>query len=177
MRKDDCFYLGHISRKHGLKGEVVAVFDTDQPQKYRELESVFVETHGELIPFFIEELATNSKGHFILRFEDVEDTEEAESMVGRELYLPLEALPPLSGKAFYYHEVIGFEMQDSATGPIGICKSILETAAQPLFQIMDGEREILVPAVDDFIAEIDRDKQVITLNCPEGLLEIYRNAE
>ena len=52
MRIEDCFQLGHISRLHGFKGEVVAVFDTDRPEAYENLESVFLEDRGELIPFF-----------------------------------------------------------------------------------------------------------------------------
>lgn len=176
MRKEDCYQLGHISRLHGYKGEVIAVFDTDQPQNYLELESVFVDTHGELVPFFIEEMATNSKGHFILRFEDV-DPEEAQKMVGMELYLPIEALPPLQGKQFYFHEVIGFKMIDKQAGEIGICEAILDSSAQPIFKIMDGETEILVPAVDEFIESVDREKKEIHLNCPEGLIELYRSGE
>lgn len=175
MRKEDCFYLGHISRTHGLKGEVVAVFDTDRPEAYTELESVFVDNRGELIPFFIEELSTNSKGHFILRFEDM-SPEESEDLVGSELYLPLNLLPPLSGKAFYFHEVIGFTLQDAAAVEIGHCVKMLEGSAQPLFVIegKNGE-EILVPAIDEFIEKIDRQAQTIYLNLPEGLLDLYRN--
>ncbi len=174
MRKEDCYQLGHISRLHGYKGEVIAVFDTDQPQNYFELESVFVDVRGELIPFFIEEMAQNSKGHFILRFEDVTPA-EATTMVGYDLYLPSEVLPPLTGKQFYYHEVIGFKMIDATVGPFGTCQDIIDSSAQPLFRIMDGETEILVPAVDEFIESIDREKQEIHLNCPEGLIELYRS--
>ncbi len=176
MRKEDCFYLGHISRKHGLKGEVIAVFDTDQPQRYQNLESVFVELHGELVPFFIQEMATNSKGHFILDFEDV-GAGEADRLLDRELYLPLDFLPQLSGKAFYYHEVIGFRMIDRVAGDIGICSEIIESSAQPIFRIKEGETEILVPAVDEFIISIDREKEEIHLDCPEGLIDLYRRAE
>ncbi len=146
MRKEDCFYLGHISRKHGYKGEVVAVFDTDQKENYTTLESVLVETHGELIPFFIVEMAVNSKGHFILRFEDIDTDEAAQQMVNRELYLPLELLPPLSGKAFYFHEVIGFTMVDVEAGPIGICQEVIDQSSQAIFQIDKNGTEILVPA-------------------------------
>lgn len=173
MRKDDCYYLGHISRTHGLKGEVVAVFDTDQPQRYKNLESVFVDFRGELVPFFIEEMATNSKGHFIIRFEET-GPEEADSLIDRELYLPLEFLPPLSGKKFYFHEVVGFKVIDSEAGEIGICETVLDRSAQPIFQIKNGEQEILVPAVDEFIESVDRKKREIHLITPPGLLEVYR---
>ena len=173
MRKEDCFLLGHITRPHGYKGELVAVFDTDQPERYIELESVFVETHGELVPFFIVNLDQNSKGHFILRFEDIEPA-EALKMIDRNLWLPLSLLPPMSGKSFYFHEVIGFDIIDTVYGSVGKCVEILESSAQPLFRIMNGETEILVPAVDQIIQTIDRDKSEITITCPEGLLELFR---
>lgn len=176
MRIQNCFYLGHISRVHGYKGAVVAVFDTDRPEAYTELESVFVEDHGELIPFFIEGLARNSKGHFILDLEDI-DGPSAEKMVGRELWLPLDRLPPLSGKQFYYHEVIDFALYEGKNC-IGHCRKILEQAAQPLFVVegLQGE-DILIPAVDSFIVSINRAEKKIELQLPEGLLELYRNED
>jgi len=177
LLKEDCFYLGHISRAHGYKGEVIAVFDTDQPQRYSELESVFVERHGELVPFFLDEISQNSKGHFIILFEGFETEEQAREVVDSELYLPLEALPPLEGKSFYFHEVIGFKMYDEQYGYLGNCKEVIDQSAQPVFRILKGQKEILVPAVDEFIVEINREKQEIHLQTPEGLIDLYRNAE
>lgn len=176
MRKEDCYQLGHISRLHGYKGEVVAFFDTDQPQRYHNLESVFVDNRGELVPFFIEALATNSKGHFIIQFEDA-DLDMANGLIGSELYLPLEFLPKLSGKQFYFHEVQGFTLIDTTEGVLGICEEIIDSTAQPLFKIMDDDLELLVPAVDDYIQKIDREKKEIHVTCPPGLVDVYRNKE
>lgn len=174
MRKEDCFYLGHVSRKHALKGEIIAVFDTDQKENYRNLESVFMLVRDELIPFFIEESAQNSKGHFILHFEDIDTAEKADKLIGRELYLPLNVLPQLSGKAFYFHEVMDFSVMDAIEGNIGKCVGVNDHSAQPIFQIQDGDKTILVPAVDDFIVSIDREAKQINLDCPPGLIDIYR---
>ncbi len=173
MRKEDCFQLGHISRLHGYKGELIAVFDTDQPQRYQNLESVFVDNRGELVPFFIEEIASNSKGHFILKLEEV-DPEMANGLIGAELFLPLEFLPKLTGKQFYYHEVIGFNVFDKEHGNIGVCQEIIDSSAQPLFKVFDFNLELLIPAVDDFIESIDREKKEIHLHCPPGLIDLYR---
>jgi 16S rRNA processing protein RimM len=177
LRKESCFLLGHISRKHGYKGEVIAVFDTDRATEYENLESVFLEQEGELIPFFISGLARNSKGHFILDFEEIEDGPSAEKLIGRELYLPLQVLPPLEGKKFYFHEVIDFEIIDKTLGKIGKCTNVQDRSAQPIFVIQHSTgKEILIPAVDEIIIEIDRVNKQIELNCPEGLIALYLDA-
>lgn len=173
MRIDDCFQLGHISRLHGFKGEVVAVYDTDRAEAYETLESVFLEFRGELIPFFISDQSRNSKGHFILKFEDIDDEDSARALVGQELWLPLAALPPLEGKSFYFHEVIGFRLMEKDL-EIGVCEDMLDSSAQPLFKVKDAqEREILIPAIDQFIVSIDRQAGIIHMELPEGLLELY----
>lgn len=175
MRTDDCFQLGHISRLHGFKGEVIAVFDTDRPEAYETLESVFLEIRGELIPFFIEDLSRNSKGHFILKFEEIDSEEDARSLISKELWLPLQALPALDGKNFYFHEVIDFRLFHQEK-EIGLCADILDSSAQPLFKVIDSEnREILIPAIDEFILKIDRENKLIELELPDGLLELYQN--
>ncbi len=176
MRKEDCFQLGHISRLHGFKGSVIGVFDTDRPQAYQNLESVLIDWDDELIPFFIEEQSQNSKGHFILKFEDINTEAEAQKLINSELWLPLSALPKLEGKSFYYHEIIGFKMISEGQ-LIGHCKAVLDNSAQVLFQIDAQGQEVLVPAIDEFIESIDREKEEIKLRLPEGLVELYLSNE
>ena len=126
----------------------------------------------ELIPFFIESLSQNSKGHFIIQFEEVKP-DEAPKLIGHELYLPEEELPPLTGKSFYFHEVIGFTVVDSALGEIGTVVDIIDQTAQPVFIIDQNDHQILIPAVDTFIDEIDRTNSIIKVTTPEGLIDLY----
>jgi len=173
MRKDDCFYLGKIAKKFSFKGEVLIYLDTDEPEMYEDLESVFVEFNKNLVPFFIENAQLHKNDFLKVRFEDVDNEEKADELIGREVYLPLSMLPKLEGNKFYYHEVIGFDVIDKRLGNIGKIVSINDSAAQPLFEIDKDGIEILIPMIDDFIVEVNRNNKSISLNTPEGLVDLY----
>ncbi len=173
MHKDDCFYLGKIAKKFSFKGEVLAYLDTDEPELYENLESVFVESNGHLIPFFIVDAYLHKNDFLRIKFEDIDSEEEADRILGSELYLPLEMLPKLEGDQFYFHEVIGFQVEDLNRGPIGILTAINDSASQALFIIDNNGIEILVPMIDDFIHQVDRTNKKLILNTPEGLIDLY----
>ncbi|MEC4051001.1 ribosome maturation factor RimM [Flavobacterium sp. SUN046] len=173
MRKEECFYLGKVAKKFSFKGEVLIYLDTDEPELYEDMESVFVEFNKNLVPFFIENSSIH-KGDFLrVKFEDVDDEAEADSIMGCEVYLPLSMLPKLEGNKFYYHEVIGFEIEDQRLGIFGKIVSINDTSAQPLFEVINGNVEILVPMIDHFLVKIDRENKKVIMNLPEGLVEMY----
>lgn len=172
MLKDACYQLGHISKLHGLSGEVTAFFDVDYPEEYENLESVFVEINNKLVPFFIESLDITPK-KVILKFEDVDTLEAAGELSGKALYLPLSALPPLSGKAFYYHEIIGFTVIDAAFGEVGPIKEVVTNSSQDLIVCEHQGREILIPVSDEFIERLEREEKQLHLALPEGLIQLY----
>ena len=173
MRKEDCFYLGKIVRKHSFKGQVVAKLDTDEPELYKNLESVFVALGNDLVPFFIEESLLQKGNQLRIQFEDVENEEDADAILGSELYLPLEFLPKLTGKKFYFHEIIDFKIVDTNFGFVGIIKGVNDSTAQALFEIDREGTEILIPMNDQFIVEVNRKTKTITVETPPGLIDLY----
>ena len=173
MRKEDCFYLGKIAKKFSFKGEVLIYLDTDEPELYENMESVFVEFNKNLVPFFIENSSLHKNDFLRVQFEDVDSEEEADSIIGCEVYLPLSMLPKLEGNKFYFHEVIGFEIEDQRLGVFGKIVSINDTSAQALFEVVNGSVEILVPMIDQFLVKIDRENKKVIMNLPEGLVEMY----
>lgn len=173
MRKEDCFYLGKIVRKHSFKGEVVVKLDTDEPELYRNMESVFVELGNNLVPFFIEKSSLHKGNQLRVLFEDLYTEEEADSILKSDIYLPLDMLPTLSGNKFYYHEVIGFTIEDVHFGKVGEIVHINDAAAQPLFEIDRDGKEVFIPMIDDFIKKVDRKNNTILVETPEGLIDLY----
>ncbi|WP_139853866.1 ribosome maturation factor RimM [Aequorivita sinensis] len=173
MQKEDCFYLGKIVKKYSFKGELLVKLDTDEPELFTEMESVFVEQRKNLIPFFIEESSLHKSELLRVRFEDVTNEEEANALIGAHLYLPLEFLPELTGNKFYYHEIIGFTAEDESFGKIGEITGVNDTTSQALFEIDREGIEILIPMIDHFIKNVDRENKTILLDVPEGLIEMY----
>ena len=106
------------------------------------------------------------------RIEDL-TPQEAQALAGHDLYLPLDLLPELTGNQFYFHEVTGFKVIDVEKGEIGIIQSIIEYPAQPLFSIMNGDKEILIPVIDPIIKKVDREQRTITIEAPNGLIDLY----
>ncbi len=174
MRKEDCFYLGRIVRKYSFKGEVVLKLDTDEPELYQEMESVFVNIGNNMIPFFIKDSLLQKGNQLRVNFETIQSEADADALLKAGVYLPLSMLPKLTGKKFYFHEIIGFAAEDVAYGAIGTVTGVNDSSAQPLFEIEEEGMQILVPMIDDFIVKIDREQQKILLKTPAGLLDMYR---
>lgn len=177
MRKEDCFYLGKIVRKHSFKGEVVAKLDTDEPGLYQNLESVFVALGNNLVPFFIEKSLLQKGNQLRIQFEDILNEADADAILGTELYLPLEFLPKLTGDKFYFHEIIGFDIEDVHHGYVGVITGVNDTSAQPLFEINANGIDIFIPMIDDFIKKVDRENKKIIVEAPEGLIDLYLNSD
>jgi 16S rRNA processing protein RimM len=173
MEKDDFFYLGKILSTHGNSGQLVVFLDVDNPEKYSELESVYVDLDHERVPFFITGIEFRQGKKALVRFEDVNSMDDAEPYCGRKLYLPASMLPKLTGNRFYHHEVTGFTVIDEQHGNIGVIESVLEMPTQSLFQIRFGTKEILVPVTDDILLKVDRRKREIRIDAPPGLIELY----
>jgi 16S rRNA processing protein RimM len=173
MNIDSCFLLGHIVKTHGIKGQVVAFFDVDYPEDYDDLESVFLEQGGRLIPFFIDQIEPQQKGRFIIRFEDIKTIEQAEKLRNTALYLPLDELPELEEDQFYFHEVIGYQIIDQHHGKLGIVKDFYDMPQQQLMAMEYLGQEMLVPVIDEVNMHADHEAKILHVSLPEGLLEVY----
>ena len=173
MQKKDCFFVGKIVKKYSFKGELLVKLDTDEPELFTEMESIFVEQHKNLIPFFIEHSSLHKSELLRVKFEEVDNESDADALLGSELYLPLDFLPKLTGNQFYYHEIIGFTVQDKSFGKVGNITGVNDSTAQHLFEIDHDGKEVLIPINDEIIEKVDRASKTIFLDTPEGLIEIY----
>ncbi len=174
MLKEDCFFLGTIVGKYSFKGEILAKLDTDNPTSYLDINSILIETYQGLVPYFIDRSQLHKSSLLRLKLEGIDSESEAEVLLKKNLFLPLDILPPLKGNQFYYHEVIGFSAIDQFDLNIGPIKTVNDSGPQTLFVIDADGTEILIPVHDDFIKKLDRENKKIHLDLPEGLLDIFK---
>ena len=172
MTKEECFYLGRVAKTHGIKGEVTLRLDVDDPSAYRNMKYFLLEINKVLTPFFVERL-TNSGDKFYISIQDIKTVEAASALTGKEVYLPLEMLPTLSGKQFYYHEVKGFLAVDEEKGELGPINDVLEYPTQAILQVFKDKKEILIPILEHVIQKVDRKAKKLYIKAPVGLIDMY----
>ena len=173
MTKEECFYLGRIVSKFSFKGEVLIKLDTDEPESYLEMESVFVEYDNNLVPFFIERSSLQKSNLLRVKFEEVDSEEDADDLMKCDLYLPLNLLPELNEDQFYFHEVIGYTVEDEDYGIVGTLTGVNDTTTQALFEIEKDGKQILIPMNDQFLVKVDKKNKIIQVKTPEGLIDLY----
>ena len=173
MDRKDFYYLGRITKLFGYKGEVIFYFDVDDVTEYRNLDAVFIDVNGDLIPFLIKKLRLHKGNTAVVRIQDIDELEDAQRLINTELYLPLSTLPKLQGTKFYYHEIIGYTVVDAEVGIVGVVEEVNDQTAQALLVIKEGFREVLFPIVDELIDRLDRKEKKIYVRFPEGLLDLY----
>jgi len=173
MTKEECFFLGKIVKKYSFKGELLIKLDTDEPKLYEKLDSVFIELSGNFIPFFIENSQLHKSELLRVKFEDVDTEADADALIKSECFLPLATLPKLDDDKFYFHEIIGFKVEDKNFGNVGVIKGVNDTTAQSLFEIDRNGIEILIPMNDEFIEKVDKKNKIIFVETPEGLIDLY----
>ena len=174
MRIDDCYQLGYVIKTHGLDGEVSILLDVDIPDDYHALESVFVAVQGTetLVPFFLEHIVIQ-QNKALVKFEDVDSIEQAEPLVKAGLYLPLTSLPALSEDQYYYHEIVGFTVEDEQQGTLGAVQDVYESTGQDMIVMQYQEKEVFIPINDDVVLRVDKAQSVVHVKLPEGLLDVY----
>ncbi|NNE75946.1 MAG: 16S rRNA processing protein RimM [Pricia sp.] len=174
MDKAACFYLGKIVSKYSYKGEVLVKLDTDEPEIYENMESVFVLMKGNnLVPFFIDRCRLHKSNLLRIDFEEVKDEAAADRLMRHELYLPLSSLPKLEGDKFYFHEIIGFKVQDAVHGNIGTIAGVNDTTSQAIFEVEHLGKQILIPMTDEILNKIDRENKTVHVTTPDGLVDLY----
>ena len=172
MFREDCFLLGTLTKVHGLNGELNLVFKNESSFDYEHLESVFIEIDGKLVPFFVDTYRPKDKENCLISFEDIEDEEQALEIKDCDLYAEIIDKPYTETEAnFQLGNLVGYELfnQDKSLGKIVDIESYTNNEQ---FVVEINSTETLIPANEELITNISHEEKKVTMNLPEGLLDI-----
>lgn len=164
--------VGKITGTQGLRGEVRVYPYTDSPDRFDELEHVFL--NKEMTRKLVIETSRQQKTMAILKFEGFDRVEEAEKLKDLELYIDRETQGrELDEDEHYIVDLIGKKVVDAVHGPLGILEDVLTRTAQDLYVVRldKSGKQLLIPGVKPFIEEVDLETGVIHVRLIEGMLE------
>lgn len=175
MNLADSFYIGYITKTKGLKGEVQVFFEYPEPEEL-DLETLFLEFNGKLVPYFTTEIALQANQTANIYLEDVDVIEKAQTLVRKKIYLPNTKKPERALGEFLISDLKGFMVLDATHGELGSITDIHEYPQQFVASVIYQDREILFPLSEDLIIEIDQNKNTLYVNLPDGLVDLYLNS-
>lgn len=172
LQLDDFIHIGSVSKPHGVHGELNLVVLDQFMLTNLEPNFFFIKLNGGLVPFKCVSVRRKGQQIFIVDLEDCKSEVKAKSLVQCEVFInPNDLCEDEANTA--PSSLVGYKVTDIRFGYVGVIEQIMEIAKNPLFQIDSKGKEVLIPIVEEFIVKIDKKKREITLNSPEGLIEMY----
>lgn len=161
--------LGRIVRPHSRFGEIRLLPDNPESTALREKVILFLRRAGQEDRRIVAAVRRH-KGFFLVKFEGVDSLSAAEELVGAEVYIEADALPPLGQGEYYHHQLVGMGVRTVAGDWIGEVAEVLPSPAADVLVIRHGKQEHLVPMVEVFVKEIKLDRREIVIEPIPGLL-------
>ncbi|MCO5950728.1 ribosome maturation factor RimM [Mucilaginibacter flavidus] len=172
MTTEDCFRIGSILKPKGLKGELHIYVDFDGVENIK-FKTVFIETAGKLVPYFVASIKYLQKNAAYLFLEDVDTIEKASTLAKKDIYLPNKLKPKKKEAEFTLFDLVGFTAIDDYEGELGKITDVQEYPQQILATVTYKNCEVLFPLNEEIIKGIDVVKEIVRVDLPEGLLDIY----
>lgn len=172
IKKESVYKIGKIGKPHGVDGEVSFHFDDDIFDRV-DADYLILEIDGILVPFFLDEYRFKNDETALVRFADIDSQERARELTGCDVYFPREHVDT-DADQLSWAVIVGFKVVDDRSGAVvGEIESVDDSTINTLFCLLttDGN-ELLIPASDEFIVEVDAENLTITMDLPEGLTEL-----
>lgn len=171
IKREDVYKIGVFNKPHGIHGELLFTF-TDDIFDRVECDYLICLFDGIFVPFFIEEYRFRSDSTALVKLEGVDTAERARMFTNVEVYFPVEHAEEAGPGELSWDFFVGFRVEDVQHGELGEVVAVDNSTVNTLFVIEKDGEELLLPAQEEFIVNIDQMHRVITVNVPEGLLSL-----
>ncbi|NDV78798.1 ribosome maturation factor RimM [Dysgonomonas sp. 511] len=171
IKESEIFKIGKLTKPHGIKGEINFVFENDVFDRV-DCPYLICMVDGIYVPFFIEEYRFKGKDTALITIEDIDSEEKASRLAGLEVYFPRKYYDENETEdiAYSWNFFIGFTVVNNKEDKLGIIEAVDEKTINALFLINGDNGELIIPATEDFIEEVDAPNKTLYVALPEGLI-------
>ena len=167
----DLVRIGQLGRAHGLHGEIALDGSSLTPQELKRVHA-FTWRKSNVPPRTLTlEAARPVHGRVLVRFVGVTDREQAARLTLGELLADRGSLPAPGPDEAYTFQLVGLRVVDTSGRVLGVLRDVMRTGAHPIW-VVQGEREMLIPATAPIIQGVDLEAGVVTVALPPGLEEL-----
>jgi 16S rRNA processing protein RimM len=173
MSSNQFVEIGTIQRTHGVNGEFQVTWNNDFYLEEQNLESVFIEIEGIPIPFFISSIRSKGEDKALIKLDDVDDVNVANEFVGMKLLLPSDQIQT-NDDELLMSDLVGFTIISNHSQVVGKIIDYQEYQSNSVFTVIhQSGSELMIPAADDLIVEIDVEGKSVVMEIPDGLIDLY----
>lgn len=167
---DSLLEIGQLSGTHGLRGDVKIRAAAGDPDALLGLDRVWLRLpSGRLLLLDIVRKVVH-KGQLLARFRGYESRNQVEPLLQSRVLAATEDLPELGADEYYWEQLQGLQVIDRQRGALGRLKNMFTSAAHDTYIVAGQYGEVMIPAVKEFILEVDLQEQVVRVDLPLGLL-------
>lgn len=168
---EDYFRIGVITRPHGVLGEMKVYPVTDDIKRFKGMKEILMGPpegrKGGLSTEKIEGVRFQ-KNMVLLKLSGIDSPEDARKLSQYQLYVKREDAIPLYENEYFVKDLIGLDVISDKGEKLGVLSDVINTAANDVY-VVKGEREILIPAVKEYVLSIDLSKGEMTVLFVEGM--------
>ena len=161
--------IGVVERPHGISGKIKVKYFGDASENIQALRKLLLGPAPDDLTQYRVLNIKPFKGLFILSLEGL-TLEKAKASVGHYVWVHRDQLPPLEDKEYYWEDLIGLRVLTEGGIDLGIVQSLLPTRAHDVLMCRAGEKEVLIPFLEDIVIHVDVPAGSILVRPPEGLI-------
>ncbi len=171
MHEDALITIGKVVGTHGIKGYLKVISYAESTVSFAPGKHLALRRRGKPVVTYGIESARAHKRGILLALNGIASVDEAREWVGYELCIDRSTLPGPEEGTYYWHQIIGLEVFTVDDRRLGRVTAIFPTGSNDVYVVRDGKKEVLVPAIDSVVVDIDLTNRVLRVDLPEGLEE------
>jgi 16S rRNA processing protein RimM len=161
--------IGRVVRAHGVRGELSVAVLTDFPERFETTDWVYIGDEYEAEAYRLEKYRWHKK-NVLLTLAGITNRTQAEQLRGQLIQVPIEKAVPLPEGDYYLYQLTGLQIITIDGTVLGTVTNILETGANDVYVVDNGQRELLLPAIPDVVKSINLEKGQIVVELIDGLI-------